>query len=97
MKSPFSSFLENDFEVSKGSESVIRVLVIVSDLFQNGAENGMFGHPDRNAFSQVTPISRFLYDDTYSCMVTRYGPLTKILNYMGRAMIIACLSTYEEQ
>ena len=29
-------------------------------------------------------------DDTYSCMVTRYGPFTKFLKHMRIAMEIAC-------
>ena len=37
-----SSFLEHDFEISKSDDWVIRVMVIVIDLFQNWAENWMF-------------------------------------------------------
>ena len=37
-----SSFLQNDFEICQSDEWVMRVLVIVTDLFQNGAENVMF-------------------------------------------------------
>ena len=90
-----SSFLQNDFEICQSDEWIIRVLVIVTDLFQNGAENGMFGHAVRNAFAQVTPNCWFLYDDTYSCMVTWYGPFTKILKYMRIAVEVACFSHKE--
>ena len=34
----FPGLLENDFEICKSNEWVVRVLVIVTDLFQNGAE-----------------------------------------------------------
>ena len=40
MNSPFSRFPENDLEICKGDEWVIRVSVNVTDLFQNKAENG---------------------------------------------------------
>ena len=60
MHGPFSSFLQNDFEISKSDKRVIRVLVIVTDIFQNGAEYWMFGNPFRNAFDLVAPNSRFL-------------------------------------
>ena len=90
MNSPFSRFPENDLEICKGDEWVIRVSVNVTDLFQNKAENGIFGHTTRNAFALVTPNCRFLYGDTHSCMVTRYGPFTKVLKYMRIAVDIAC-------
>ena len=64
MNGPFSGVFENDSEICKSNEGVIRVLVTVSDLFQNGAENGIFGHPTRNSFDLVAPSCRFLYDDT---------------------------------
>ena len=64
----------------------------VTALFQTRAANGMFGHPTRNAFALVTPTSRFQYDDTYSCMVTRYGPFSKILEYMRIAVEVPCFS-----
>ena len=38
----------------------------------------MFGHSTRNAFALVASNCRFLNDDTYGCMVTRYGPFPKI-------------------
>ena len=80
MNGPLSSFLENDFDICKSDEWVIRVLVIAADQFRNSAENGMFAHPTRNAFALVTQKSRYLYGDTFRCMVTRYGPFSKILN-----------------
>ena len=63
MNGPFSSFLEDDLEVSQSNEWVIRVLVTVTDLFQNGAEKGI-RYPTRNSFDLVAPSCRFLYDDT---------------------------------
>ena len=51
----FSSFLESNPEVTQGKEWVVRVLVTVTDLFQHGAENGMFGPPTRNAFDLGAP------------------------------------------
>ena len=92
MNGPFSSFLEKDFEICKSDDWVIRVLVIVTDRFQNRAENWMFGHPTRNAFALVAPNCRFLNDDTWSCMVTRKRPFSRILKYMRIAMEIACFS-----
>ena len=46
----------------------------------------MFGHPTWNAFALVSPSSRFLIDDTYRCMITRYGPFSKVLWDMRKAM-----------
>ena len=55
----------------------------------------MFGHPTRNALAQVTPNSRFLYDNAYSCMVTRYRPFSKILKYVGIAVEVTSFSHRE--
>ena len=60
MNGPFPSFLESDFEVCKSDGWVIRVLVIVTDLFHNGKENKMFRHPPRNTIDLVAPSYRFL-------------------------------------
>ena len=38
MDSPSSGLLENDVEVCKSDEWVVRVVVTVADLFQDGAE-----------------------------------------------------------
>ena len=76
---------------SESDEWVVRV----TDLFQDRAEDGMFGHPTRDTFHLVAPICRFLYDDTHGCMVTRYGPFRKILKHMRIAVDIACLSHRE--
>ena len=95
MNRPFSGFFQNDVEICQSDEWVIRALVIVTDLFQNRAEHVMFGHPTRNTFDLVAPICRFLNDDTHRCMVTRYGPFTKILKYIRIAVEIACFSHME--
>ena len=81
--SAFSCFFENNFEVCKSTEWVFRVWVIVTDLFQNGAENGMFERPARNAFAPMLPVSRFLNNNNHTYMVTRYGPLPQVLKKHG--------------
>ena len=48
---PCSGFLENYFQICESDEWVIRELMIVNDLFHNGAEKGQFRHPTRNAFA----------------------------------------------
>ena len=45
--------------------------------------------------SLVTPSSRFLYDDRYTCMITRYGPFSKVLWDMRIAMEVACIGHRE--
>ena len=52
----FFCFLEIDFEVCQSNEWVIRVLVIVTDLFQNETENGMFRHATRDTFDHEDGI-----------------------------------------
>ena len=52
----------------------------------------MFGHPTRNAFALVATSSWFLLDDANSCLVTRYGPFPKILEYMRIAVEVPCFS-----
>ena len=52
----------------------------------------MFGHPIRNAIALVAPNCRFLNNDTYGCMVTRYGSFSKILEHMRIAVEIASFS-----
>ena len=52
----------------------------------------MGGHPTRNAFALVAPNCLFLNDDTYGCMVTRYGPFSNILMCLRIAVELACLS-----
>ena len=66
----FLVFFKNDIEISQSDERVIRVLVIGTDLFQNGTENRMFRHPTRDTFELVAPICPFLYDNTH-CNVHR--------------------------
>ena len=66
--------------------------MIVTDLFQNGTENGMLGHPTRDTFDLMAPICRFLYDNAHCCVVTRDGAFTKVLKDVGMAMKISCLS-----
>ena len=44
LASLFSSFFSNYLEVSRSGKRFVGVLVAVTDLFENSAENGMFGH-----------------------------------------------------
>ena len=89
-----SAFLlfDDNFEVCECTKWVGRVLVVVIDLFQKRAENGMFAHSTRNAFALAAPNCRFMNNDTYGCMVTRYGPFHQVLKNMGVAMEVACLA-----
>ena len=81
-------------EVSKSGKWLVRGLVIVAD-FESGAEDGMFGHPIRDAPDGAATIQRFLYHK--SCRVTWYGPLTKIVSHMGVAVKIACLHGHVDE
>ena len=44
MTSPFPSLLDDQLEVSQRGKWLVGVLMIVSDLLQFSAEDGMFGH-----------------------------------------------------
>ena len=87
MIGPLPGSLKNDFEISQSDEWVIKVLVIIIDLFQNGTENGTFRHPTRDTFGLVIPNCRFLYDDTNCCVVTRDGTFTKVFKDVGRSSV----------
>ena len=45
MMSLFPDLLNDYLEVSKGGKRLVGVLVTVTDLLQESAENSMFGHP----------------------------------------------------
>ena len=92
LMSQFPIFLNNYLEVSQSGKRFVGVLVAVTDLFQNSAENGMFGHSTRNSLDLVATICRFLHDDSYCNMITRYGPLSKVVRNMRIAMKITRLS-----
>ena len=78
----FSSFFEDYLTVSQGSEWVVRVLVVLTDPFQDRAKHRMFGHPARNTFGLVTSNCRCLYLGTNCDVVTRYGPVSKVARNM---------------
>ena len=69
--------------------------MIVTDLFQSGAENGMFRYPARNTCDLVAPICRFLYDDTHCNMGTRDGTFTQLLKDVRIAVKIKFVSHWE--
>ena len=74
MNRPFPRFLENDLEVCKSDEGVGRVLVVVMDLSQKKEQKT--GCLDIQLGMRLSWLHRpvdFLCDDTYRCMVTRYG------------------------
>ena len=87
-----SLLFEDNFEVCECAKCIRRVVVIVIKPLQKRTEDEMFGHPTRDAFALVSPNSRFLNNHTYSCVVTRYGPLPQILKDMGVAMEVARLN-----
>ena len=60
-----------------------RVLMSFVKPLQNGTEDGMFGHPTWDASTLMNSRSRFLNNHTYSCVVTRYGPLPQVLQKDG--------------
>ena len=90
MTSPFPSFLNDQLEVSNSSKRLVRLLMIVTDLLQNGSEDKMFGHPIRDALDSAPLIQWFPYDDTQCHVVTWYGQLTTIVSNVGVAVKIAC-------
>ena len=57
-------------------------------FFKKEHQNGMCGHPARNAFDLVSSIRRFLNSNTFSCTTTRNGPIHHVLEDMGVAVII---------
>ena len=52
----------------------------------------VFGHQTWNGFALLSPISRFLNDNTCSRVVTRNGPVPQILKDMGTAVKVTRLS-----
>ena len=90
MSSPFPCFLNDLIEVSKSDKRLVVVLMVVTDLLQNGAEEEMFGHPIRDALASAAMIQWFPYDNTNCRVVTWYGPLTKVVSHMRVAVKIAC-------
>ena len=56
MSSPFPSFLNDPVEVSKSGKRLVGVLMTTTDLLQNGAKDGMFGHPMRDSLARVALI-----------------------------------------
>ena len=58
----------------------------------NGTEDGIFGYPNWDAITFVSPSGRFLNDHMYSCVVNRYGPLHQVLKNMCVAMEVARFS-----
>ena len=88
----FPGLLNDYLEVSQGGKGLIGVPMVIADLFQNSTRNTMFGHSTRNSLDLVTTTSRFLHDDSYCDMITRYGPSSKVVRNMRIAMKITRLS-----
>ena len=89
----FSSFLEDYLEVSQGGERIVRVLVAVIGPFsKQSKKTGRLDIPARNTFDLVIPIGRYLHDDSHCHMITRYGPLTKVVRNMRVTVKITRLS-----
>ena len=80
--SRFFFFLRFFFEVRECAKWVSWGLMFFVKPLANGTEDGMFGHPTRDAI-MVSPSCRFLNNHTYSCVVTRYGPLPQVLKKHG--------------
>ena len=78
----FPGFLIDYFEVSQNVKWVVGKLVIVTDPFQNSAEDGMFRHPTRDSLDVFATTCWFLHDDSDRNMITRYGPLAKVVRNM---------------
>ena len=91
MTSPFPSLLDDQLDVSQRGKWLVRVLMIVTDLLQKSAEDGMFGHTTRDALDSAAIIQRFLTDNTNCHVATWYGPLTKIVSHMEVAVKFACI------
>ena len=98
----FSHFFEDYFEVGQGSEWVVRVLVAITNPFQDRAKHSMLEHPTRNTFCSVTPKC-WLYHDTYQGVVTRYELFCEVVRNMritlkiprlGRRKIKKCSVNY---
>ena len=85
MVSPFPSLLDDHLEVGQSGKRLVGVSVTVTDLFRETANDRMFGHPTRDALDSTAITRLFLYDKTNCHVVTRYGPLAKIVK-------ITCLS-----
>ena len=57
--------------------------------FQNGTEDGMFGHPTRNAFALLHSIGWLSNDKTYRRVITRNGPILQVFEDMRVAVKIS--------
>ena len=60
--------------------------------FKKGTEYGTFQRPAGNTFAGVSSKCRFLDDKTYCCVITRNGPIPKVLEDMRVAVKISHFS-----
>ena len=91
MSSPFHTFLNDLLEVSQSGKRLVGVLMIITDLLQNGAKDWMFGHPILDLLARVALIQRFPYNNANCHVVTWCGPLTQTVSHMRVAVKITCL------
>ena len=61
---PFPSLVNDQLKVSKSGKWLVGEMMIVTDLLQNGAEDGMFGPPTRDALVSAAIIQWFMYNNT---------------------------------
>ena len=60
----FPGFFNDYLEVSQSGKRFVRVLVTVTDPFQNSAEDRMFGNPPRDSIDLVATTGGFLHNDS---------------------------------
>ena len=73
--SAFFCLFKDSFEVRECAKWIKKILVTIIKLLWSRTEDGMLRHQTWNAIKLVSPSSRVLNNHTYSCLVTRYGPL----------------------
>ena len=93
MSSAFPCFLHDLLEVSKSGKRLVGALMIITDLLQNGAKDGMFGHPIRDSLARVALIDWFPYNNANCHVVTWYGPPTQIVSHRRVAVNASDMGT----
>ena len=91
MPCQFLGFFDNLFEVCLGREGFVGVPMVVTDLLQDGTEQGMFGHPWRHLQTRTAVVLSLPKSNADCHMISWYGPFTQIVGYVEVAVAVTCL------
>ena len=66
--------------------------MVVTDLLQDGSEQGMFGHPWRHLQTRAAVVLSLPKSNADCHMITWYGQFTRVVSYVRVAVAVSCLS-----